>query len=95
MAWEVAAVWATTTSKTGWYRRCWRQRCLLYEASANGRVSAAAKHLNLGANSLCKDQQDRTALDLAAKEEAMAAFAEFCDEVGALDLQDNNYKRWA
>jgi alpha-tubulin suppressor-like RCC1 family protein len=28
MAVVIAAVWASTTSNTGWCRRCWRQRCL-------------------------------------------------------------------
>jgi hypothetical protein len=60
-------------------------RSPLHVASANGRVRAVAKLLELGANALRKDQQGRTAVDLAANEEAKAAFAEFCEEVEITD----------
>lgn len=53
-------------------------RSLLHVASANG---LAIKLLDLGADALRKDQQGRTAVNLAASEEVKSAFAEHCHQV--------------
>jgi ankyrin repeat protein len=54
-------------------------------ANANGLASTVAKLLDLGADPLRKDQQGRTAFDLAANKEAKTAFAEPCEQVDITD----------
>jgi urease accessory protein UreE len=58
-------------------------------ASANGRVSAIAKLLDLGANALLKDQQDLTHVDLSANGEVKVAFAVHSKQVDITDKTKN------